>query len=660
MSSTKGPLFKNIEYTNSLKLDNSQSSIRIEFSVLDYNSPENIKYSYKLDGFDDKWSELSTNNYAIYSKLPPGSYTFLLKGYNSDGIRNQSIVKLAIKIEPTFWRSSIGIILQLLSITIILLIIFSLLIRQIRLRSQIKLSDDINEKKIKYYTNISHEFKTPLSLIIGPLEDIMQNTQQFSDGVNSKLQYIHKNSKYLLHLVEDILDFRKIREDRHQLNITNGDIIRFYGEIYLVFKSAADRKGIKLNYIHTEESHIGHFDQKYLEKISYNLLANAIRHTPVGKEINLIVTIDKNNKLITTVENQGKGISPTIMPTIFERFTKNADSSGLGLFFVKELITQHKGTIEIENTPEQSVAFTITLSLSKEHYDPSTILDTQTQTIFNLQKPEELGYQLAIDAEDDVNQKRRRYTHTILIIEDNIDLKKYLSESLSDQYDIITAPNGEVGIKKAIDEKPDLILCDVLMPIQDGFTTTELLKKDLNTNHIPIILLTACDSDDHKIQGLEFGADDYITKPFNLSYLTRRISNLIEQRKKLKVKFESPQTDTSITNINYDQDQYLLETLNKIIEDNISNQAFKVESIVSLIGISRSVLYRRIKNITGFTPNEYLKQVRIKKAANLLRNSTKGMHEISMEVGINDANYFSKCFKLQFGVTPSTYRNKRI
>ena len=652
-------LSKNLECIDQLILDHTQSSLRIEFSVLDFNTTANIKYSYKLEGYDESWSNETTDNYAVYSKLPPGEYTFKLKGCNSDGIKNMHTITLPILINPPFWRSKLGIIILLAGTTIILLIIFILLIRQVRLRSLVKITDEVNEKKIKYYTNISHEFKTPLSLIIGPLEDIIENNKQLPGNVSNKLQYVLKNSRYLLHLVEDILDFRKIRENKTNLKVANGDAISFFNEIYLIFKSAADRKGVKLNYRHLSDNLSGYFDPKYLEKIAYNLLANAIRHTPIGKEINLIVEGTSDDQLVLTVENFGKGIDPELIPTLFERFVRNSDSSGLGLFFVKELVNQHHGNITFENIPNEKVCFIITIPLSKITYNSTDIVSDTTTSIYNLQSPEELGYELDNTTENEIATKKSKYDPKILLIEDNNELRKYLVESLSPNYEISIATNGSQGVDKAKQIKPDLIISDVLMPEQDGYETTQLLKNDTATSHIPIILLTACDTDEQKLKGLEQGADDYITKPFNLNYLIKRINNLIEQRKKLKVKFETPkEPQVQNKNDNYEEEQQLFSDFNEIIMENISNPTFNITLLANLMGVSRSVIFRKIKSTTGHPPSEYIKKVRTKKAAKMLTTTDKNITEIAIEVGITDPNYFSKVFKSHYGKTPSVYRRE--
>lgn len=656
-----GPLVKNLECINHLSLDHTQSSLRLEFSVLDYNSSANIKYSYKLEGYDETWSNETTNNYAVYSKLPPGKYTFKLKGCNSDGIKNKHTVSLPIDINPPFWRSRIGIIILLLGTTIVLLTIFILLIRQVRLRSLVKITDEVNEKKIIYYTNISHEFKTPLSLIIGPLEDIINNNKQLPSNVSHKLQYVLKNSRYLLHLVEDILDFRKIRENKTNLRVANGDIISFFNEIYLIFKSAADRKGVKLNFKHNKESYFGYFDPKYFEKIAYNLLANAIRHTPIGKEINLSIDAINDNQLRVIIENYGKGIDPEVIPTLFERFVRNSDSSGLGLFFVKELVNQHKGHITFENIPNEKVSFIITIPLAKENYNASDIASDSATSIFNLQSPEELGYEIETTAQPEIKVRKRKYNHKILLIEDNNQLREYLTESLSPIYELTTANNGANGVKKALETKPDLIISDILMPEQDGLITTKLLKSNADTNHIPIILLTACDTNEQRLKGIENGADDYITKPFNLEHLIKRIDKLIEQRKQLKVKYEvssDTPTQEESTSKTYEEEQKLFSDFNDIILQNISNPTFNIGILANLMGVSRSVVFRKIKNTTGHAPNEYIKKIRTKKAAKMLITTNKTVAEIAIEVGINDPNYFTKVFKTHYGASPSVYRRE--
>ena len=661
-SSNSTVLDKAIEAQDKIELTNGQNNISLYFSVLDFVEPDAIQYSYILEGYDTYWSKPSTNNVASYRKLPPGEYILKVKATNSSGAWIKKTAMLSIIIRPPFWRSTIGYILIILIVSSIITTSSIVVYRQIIIQNRIRIEKGITEKRIEYYTNISHEFKTPLSLILNPVEEIILSHKS-SDFAKEKGLQIKRNAIYLKRLIDQILDFRKLREGRMQLKVSEVNLIEFFREIYLVFLPLAQKMGILFDYEYNIDSFKGYIDIRQIEKVIYNLLSNAFRFTPAGKHVFLKLQANELNKqIIIKVEDEGVGIEEEEMSKIFDRFYNSKNSTGIGLFYTKEIVVMHKGEIRATNNPNSGATFTVQLPVDKANYqDYEIVHNVSSQLAFDLNSIDDIEVIVSnVTASDKVRQHVAGYMETILVVEDNLDMRKYLSSELSVRYKIIEAKNGEAGIALARQQKPVLILSDVMMPVMDGYQMTKVLKDDFDTSHIPIILITAESSEENRLKATECGADDFIVKPFQLNYLLAKVEQTITQRKKLKERYERdisknamPQEDT------FRVESVFMEKIQNLVIDNLANSKLNVDFLVTEMKISRTLFFKKMKAASGYAPNEYLRMVKMKEAARLIKTTDKTINEISAAVGFSDSNYFGKTFKRHFGMAPSEYKSGR-
>jgi signal transduction histidine kinase/ligand-binding sensor domain-containing protein/AraC-like DNA-binding protein/CheY-like chemotaxis protein len=643
---------KNIEYEEGVELSYSQNTIRFDFSVLDYKNPEKIQFSYKLDNFDDNWSVPLTNNTAIYQNLPHGKYTFLLKATNSDGVELNEVLQFKINIKPPFFKSYLGYLLTAVFFGTIFFSFLYLYKRRISAKNEVLFADKLNEKKLMYYTNISHEFKTPLTLILCHLQDIVDDAKVPKE---TKLiaKQIQKSATYLSNLIEQILDFRKIKEEKMKLSLVNGNIVEFIKNIHSQFKPLADKEGINLLFSSDENEILGYLDTGIMKKILYNLLSNAIKFTPPEKSVKISLKLRKKRDYIKIrIIDEGIGISKEDQKTLFERFGKSENSSGLGLFYVKELVNCHNGIIKIESTLNIGTSFIIYIPITKKDY-------SETDIEANEIRVDENNFSESVPAtllNNEANLAPKKQTYSILIIDDNDEMRAYLCNKFKAFFNVFSAKNGEEGAAMAIKEIPDIIVCDLMMPLLDGIGTIKLLKENFNTCHIPIILLTANSAENKKIEGISIGADDYITKPFNFSYLKLKIDALITQRNKIiQTLSKNPELSLGILT-NSEEDKQFVEKVIQLVENSIGEPNFNVDFIASKMGLSRTNFYKKMKEITSETPHEFINTIQMKKAALLLKNTNYTISEISVICGFNDTTYFSKIFKKYFGESPKSYQ----
>jgi signal transduction histidine kinase/ligand-binding sensor domain-containing protein/AraC-like DNA-binding protein/AmiR/NasT family two-component response regulator len=655
-------LKSSIEEQEQIKLKHDQNNINMYFSVLDFERPDAIQYSYILEGYDSYWSNPTTNNSAMYRKIPPGEYTLKVNGTNSSGAWMNKTETLNIVISPPFWKSTAGYILIILIVSLLITTSTIIMYRQIIMQNKARVEKAINEKRIEYYTNISHEFKTPLSLILSPVEEIIMSHKS-SDFARNKGLQIKKNAIYLKRLIDQILDFRKIREGKMQLKVSEMNIIEFFREIYLVFLPLSQRIGVKFDYQYNVDSFFGYCDLHQLEKVFYNLLSNAFRYTPQGREVILKVDVDKENgKLLALVIDAGVGINENELPHIFDRFNNSKNSTGIGLFFTKEIVTLHKGKIDVFNNEKGGATFEVQIPVYQEFYVSGEIdRSVEQRNAFDLNSIDDIEIIISHQSsKEKVVHRGADYLETILIVEDNDEMRDYLASELSGRYRVIEAENGVQGIELAQTHIPQLIISDIVMPKADGYELTKTLKDSFETNHIPIILLTAEDSDEKKLRGAECGADDYVTKPFSVNYLIAKIEQTISQRKKLKKKLEIEAEEVKSVEPNGENknNNTFNERVNNLVIENISDPDMNVEYLVEKMGISRTLFFKKMKAASGYAPNEYLRIIRMKEAARLIVSGDKTISEISNAIGYNDSNYFSKTFKKHFGETPSAYKLK--
>ncbi|WP_020533144.1 hybrid sensor histidine kinase/response regulator transcription factor [Flexithrix dorotheae] len=674
-----GILNQNISLSRELVFNYQQNIFTLEFANLNFILPQKNTYAYKLKGLESEWNYVSTP-FATYTNLSPGTYTFMVKGANNDGIWNEKPTELRIKILPppwkTWWAFSIYIILM--TFGLYMLVRFTKI--KARLQHQLELEsinqarqEEIHQEKLRFFTNISHEFRTPLTLISGPLENLFR--QKTGDkGIQKDLLLIKKNTDRLLRMVNQLLEFRRYETGNMNLKVAEGNLVKFTKEIVLAFGQLAEEKEIELSFIPAQPEIKVYFDRDQMEKVWFNLLSNAIKFTPEGGKIQVVLKMNDGyadlpkGGIIAMVENTGVPIPSGDLRRIFERFYQSdkqhtgKGGSGIGLALSKSIVQGHGGEILAESFAESGEMgknrFIFQLPLGREHFTATQIIsnfkDSESNVHYAFGKVPLNGEISPAKPQEPAGFKKE--APLVLVVEDNTDVRDFIKSILANDYQIIEADSGVTGLKKAKSSIPDLIVSDVMMPEMDGIEFCKQIKNDISTCHIPVILLTARTSLIYKVQGFENGADDYVTKPFSMELLSTRVANLIASRKMLRQKF-SREVVLQPTNIAITPpDEVFLEKALKIIEENMANENFNVAEFSKEMGMSRPVLYRKIKALTDLSIIDFIKSVRLKKAALLLGQKELSITDIAIKTGFSDARYFRKCFKAEFGVSPSSFR----
>ena len=531
--------------------------------------------------------------------------------------------------------------------------------------------EKVTQEKLRFFTNISHEFRTPLTLIVGPLEDLLK-TSELPEDVQKRVRLMHKNSLRLLQMINQLMDFRKIENAKMKLQAGNYEMVDFLNEIRESFQPLAEKQGINL-FFHADMQILNAwFDWNKLDKVVFNLLSNAFKFTPEDGTIQIKLRKEKpivkslwEEELIIEVTDNGKGISSKHINHIFDRFyqvekTDNFKGTGLGLALSKEFVELHHGSIRVESVEGERTTFTVRLPLGDAHLNQDEKISEEGQ------KPvmhDQLIYnKIYLNADAALPDKGKtsdsQERPVVLLVEDDKEVRSYVKECLRETYEILEAPNGKVALKMIEEEEPDLIVSDIMMPEMDGLELTHQLKNDLKTCHIPVILLSAKSSLEQRLEGLEEGADSYIPKPFSKEHLQIRIRKLLELRKKIHDRYKSQyvveEEPTDISRL----DKKFLDKVSKIVEDNLQKDEFTVEELSDLVGLSRVQIYRKIKKLTGMSVSEYVRMVKLKASIELIKTSGKSMSEIAYEVGFSSPSYFAQCFKKQFGISPSDYAKK--
>lgn len=649
------PLNASISMVNQLKLTHLQNTFTLHFASLNLTDPKMNQYTYIMEPYDKFWSTPASISSATYKNLPPGSYTFKVKGSNADGQWNNEVTELEIIVTPPFWRSNLALVIYFIVAVALLFITFLVIFKISNLNNAVRIEKQLTDYKLRFFTNISHEFRTPLTLIRGAVESL-SSEKNLSEPSQKQVALLNRNTRQMTRLIDQLLEFRKIQNNVLTLNLELTDFSEYMHNIYFTFKEIATTKNI--NYTLTVET--GNWelfiDHNKVEKIIFNLLSNAFKFTPNNGTIHLSVDRNKTNgACIISVKDSGIGIPKEKQHLLFSRFMQihfSSEGTGVGLSLVKEFTEAHKGRVWYEENPEGGSVFKVELPGDTTHYKDVNYITPGSMPAEHLVHDGENDNH---PAEKEHLKQASPHEWKILIIDDNKDIREFLSEELGKHFITETAENGKIGLDLAITGNPDLIICDVKMPEMDGFEVTTRLKNDFQTSHIPVILLTALSSDAVRLKGSECGADAYIMKPFSLRYLLSRVYKLIEQREKLKKRFsiDIEAKESLFSNTNKDKEFYLL--VNKTLDANISRPAFSVEEFTELCGQKRTVFYKKIKGLTGYSPNDLIKIKRMKKAAELLLEGKHTVAEVSWQVGIEDPFYFSKCFKAQFGCSPSKY-----
>ncbi len=663
-------LHKSITETREIVLPFRQKVITFEFAALNYVNPQTNLYSYFLEGFDQSWNDPSPFRTATYTNLNPGEYTLWVKSVIPGIPDAGNEIALKMKVLPPFWRTWIFKIILFLFIASLLYGLLAFVLYREKLRNEVAFErikagklHDLDMLKLKFFTNISHEIKTPLTLILGPMEQLRSGKVSPEQG-KQLLDIMHRNARHLHQLINQILDFRKLEEGNLKLELTDGDLVGFIRGIAAQFDHLAREKEIRYR-LHTLVSELScRFDPEKVEKIVCNLLSNAFKFTDKGGRITLSLAVAFDSKELRTdgfdevqrtieltVKDSGKGISDAYIDKIFNRFFRSGDSTdvpgtGIGLALVKELVKLHEGEIVVTSKPGLGSRFKVILPLWEPgSKSPENSPDIESQPAEKI-------------VESNPNAAERNCSGLMLIVEDNPDVRLFICTHFEQSFRVMEASDGTEGWEVAIKTLPDIVLCDVLMPRTDGNELLKRLKNDARTSHIPVILLTALGSKEHEMAGLLAGADDYITKPFDISLLEKKVNNLLSIRRSLKEKY-SEEIFLQPENVQIQPpDEKFLKKAIETVERNIGNPDLDIKRFAAEIGVSRMQLYRKLDSLTHMTVGEFIRDIRLKRSAQLLLQKKQTISEITFAVGFRDVSHFRKCFKRKFGMSASDYCNQ--
>jgi len=633
------------------------------FVALSYNNPEKNKYAYKLEGFDNDWNYVSNQLKATYTNLPSGNYTFRVKASNNDGVWNNEGASIRVVIHPPIWKTIPFKILYIIVLTVIIVLLIRMQILRADKKHRERIEQlnrekekEVYDAKIGFFTMIAHEIRTPVSLIIGPLEKMMATQTNLPEGIKKDLNIIDRNSQRLLLLVNQLLDFRKAEQGALIINYARCNVYELLKSTYDRFLPLIEQHGIEFVFDCLDKNFDADIDQEFVNKMVSNLLSNALKFA--SSKIVLACRVNLSSATFDIqVTDDGAGIADAEKEKIFEPFYQinplHKSGTGIGLPLVKNLVDAHKGIITVTDALPSGASFAITMPLRNSSLPLQTTINqinTSSQNIKPIVKETEKAPSLSTD-----NQAEKPY---LLIVEDNAEMRNFLCESFADDYQILSAEDGIDGLEKIKTAEISLVISDLMMPRMNGLEFCKNIKSNVLTSHIPMVMLTAKADIDSKIEGLNYGADAYIEKPFSIKFLKAQIKNLIESRKSLRSKYaEMP--FVPINSIAGNQaDEEFLSRMNSIIEQNISNIDFTIDMLAEQLNISRSGFFSKIKSLAGVTPNELIQVVRLKKAAELLSVNKYRINEVAYMVGYNDPSYFSKCFFKQFNIRPGDFINK--
>lgn len=644
------PLKRSITYTNNIKVPYNASVFSIGFATLSYAYPRGNIYAYKLEGRDNEWIYVDQVHQVNYSDLSPGNYVFRVKGSNSDGIWNETETSLKIDVLPPWYRTFAAYLFYIVAISGIISFSTYNFVRRTKRRNDLLLTELENTKekelytaKIDFFTHITHEIRTPLSLIKIPLGDVMKNIDIYNPNWDN-LAIVQRNVDRLLKLVNELMDFRKTESRSLSLNFVKTDVVGVIKDTISRFKPSLDSKKIIFNNRFSIESLYADVDREVFTKIISNLFSNALKHSLTVVEMEFSHN-EKN--FIIEIENDGDTIPDEYLKKIFEPFFKlnrNVQGTGIGLAFVKSLVELHKGTIYCDNSKPDRTIFVMILPINQDY---SINMNDVAQSDRSYDTPSKSSQTLPIHS--------KRPNHTILTVEDNEEFQQLLYKHLTKKYHVLQSKNGLEAMSIMDKENVDVVICDIMMPIMDGLEFCKAMKENIKYSHIPVILLTARTNLESKIEGINCGADEYIEKPYSVDYLMARIDNLLENRRKMQEAFKnSPELAfKSITHSKADEE--FLQKLIGIIHDNLDEPDLNIDKLAEEMALSRSTLYRKVKNVSELSPNDFILLIRLKKAAELIKQKQYQINEIAYMVGFSSPNYFSKCFFKQFGVPPKDF-----
>lgn len=657
------PLKYTINETPLLTLTHDQNAISIDYAVLDYRASNKITYTYKLEGFDKTWHHVNDQRKATYTNIPHGKYTFKVKAASEDLFSNVPEKTLQIIVKPPVYLTYWAYLVYLILAGAIVVVARRIIITMIRLRNKVLVEQKLTEVKLAFFTNISHELRTPLTLIVSPLEEISRNESLSLKGA-AYLNIVNRNANRMIRFINQLLDFRKIQSGKMQLHIAEVDLLALVRDICSHFSGMAIEKGIRFEVSSEREQVMAWVDEEKIDIIVYNLLSNAFKFTPANQSISVVLNdVPGTEDIELKVIDAGQGVAADQLEEIFEIYYEGNTMSenhlkgtGIGLALSRDLALSHHGKLSAQLNSSAGMTFVLTLKTGKAHFRPDELkleAGFRTAGVIHADTAETI-------IEHPVKNIQAVDMPLVLIVEDNPELRSFLSVKLDGLYRIQSAADGVEGLNSAFTLLPDLIISDVMMPNMDGIQMLDQLKHDVRTSHIPVILLTAKSSVESQIEGLKYGADLYITKPFHTDYLLASVESLIISRKKL---FEqlSNALDKRIVNLNPDEivitskDEVFLKQSIKIVEEGMKDPHFNIEEVATAIGMGRTTFYKKLKSLTGLSPVEFVRDMRLKRSRQLLDEGSKTISEIGYLIGFNSLAYFSTCFKEKYKMSPSEY-----
>ena len=672
---TNSPLPAPVSELRKLTLPHHFNTVTFKFAGIDLKNPEKICYTYKLDNVNDSWIHCGKRRAAHYTQLDPGKYIFRLKAANSDGVCNQNELTLQLTVTPPWWRSFWAYLLYAFMVLFVILGLFYSYTRRNRLKNELFRKSleaqklyETDKLKSRFFANISHEFRTPLTLVNGLIARHLKNSEDAH--TRRELTTMQRHLDHLLKMINELLDLSALEVKKMTLRASNLDIVLFMKRSVAAFESAASQKRLTFRFKTEESSLYCYFDPDKIRKVMYNLFNNALKFTPEGGSIDVTLSVCvgefhthcrfDDGCVCITVRDTGRGIPSDQLPYIFDHFyqvheggAEGSPGSGIGLALVKELVELHHGSISVTSKEQTGTSFTINIPLGNRHLKREEIIappDTEDAPVMQLSdRNDSVEEGIVTDVSDNGHDT------LVLVIEDNADLRTYIHEELAAKYRVITAAEGEEGISKAIEHVPDMIVSDVMMPGMDGFEVCAAMKSDERTSHIPVILLTAKGDKESRLTGLELGADDYLTKPFDSQELLVRMKNLVSQRKKLRERYQKltalKPSELDVTS----PDQAFLQKALASVEKHMGEENFSVLEFAREVGMSRTQLHRKLKALTNQSAGEFIQHIRLQRAADLIRKNSGNVSDIAYQVGFSDPSYFSRLFKKQFGKTPSDF-----
>ena len=649
-----------------ISLNAGDKNIEIDFSSLNYAFPDKIKYAYKMDGVDDDWVYVrGDRQFAFYNQLPKGKRTFYLKTTDVNGLWSNYIAEVQVFKQPAFYETLWAYLFYIVFTLLCLYLFYHRMKRRIQLRHELRIaqidkekSEELVQTKLRYFTNISHDLLTPLTIITCLIDDAeMTNGSRIS-----QLTMIRSNVNKLRRLLQQILDFRKVESGNMKLSVSKSDVISFIDDVCKIHFTPLMRKKNQTFTFLTEDRHLmAYFDRDKLDKIVSNLLSNACKYTANGGDIKLIVDSyweSEYHHLRIQVVDTGEGIAPADLENVFKRFyTINkgdeSESNGIGLSLTKDLVELHHGTINVESELGKGSTFTVDLPINKDSYQEDELISEHISanginTDLILEKEALADSQVGEDTQiADVH---------LLLVEDNEELLFLMEKILSKHYHVLIAKDGLEALNVIKDNEIDIIISDVMMPEMDGLEFCRALKSNLETSHIPIILLTAKNTVEDRIECYNAGADGYISKPFELKILEARINNFIMHKKNKQEEFRS-NVEVNIDSLEpSSMDKEFLDKVISVINSNMSEGDFDVVQLADALAVSKSSLYRKMKLATGLSPIEFIRNIRLKHGSQLLKDKSISVAEVAYECGFSNPKYFATCFKEEFGVTPKEYQ----